>query len=74
MPWDNIIYQNRAVEMRDSLVIDLFEIFAKTAVDFIAQEPKPLQADWLSEATREWQQDCLLPPGCILIKLDKWLG
>jgi len=60
--------------MRDSRLTDLFEILGDMSVGYVAMKPKTLRLGWLLEATQDWQKDCQLPPGCKLIKLDKWLG
>jgi hypothetical protein len=74
MPWSTILYQKHRVEMRDSRLSDLFTLLVEVSNSFTSSQPNAGQLTWLREAVEDWKSECELPPGCKIIKLDKWLG
>ena len=59
--------------MRDARLNDLFQCFAQVSGRFVSAQSNATHLAWLQNAVEEWRTECELPPGCKIIKLDKWL-
>ncbi len=73
MPFSDFIIKGQNVELRDSQLMDLIEFMDSVMESFLQSQELGPAADWLSDAIREWKKECEMPPGCKVIRTDKWL-